>query len=548
VARDLTVNRFTPTAQGLVPAPGQSTGLFLRDDATWAAAGSLTVGGVPITSIQGTANQIAVSAAGGVATLSFPTNGVIVPAYAGGFALAVETGSSGAALDLDTTGSTAVYMEFSQSGTPLGYMAGVLTAGQMVADSVINDIVIRGQSAGIRLTTNAGASTALGINHAGNVSIAAPSSGVAATITALATQAALELSTGGLFQLDSSGSVVAVAMNSVGADYGQIYNVGTQKWALGYGASVVTPGTAVLTWNATGNVVIPAPSSGIPLTTTGPAGNWAVEFIGSSTSGSSYGLLVESGTTAADYALYITDYGNTAQYFIIKGDGSGTLGPSTSLGLSWNATGNVVIPAPPSGIGLQVEGPTAAGGRGFNLTGGVNATDYCAVFANAANSLNYMLIYGDGGLAVGNAPTGGTKGIGTINVSGGYYVNGAAISAPTTGSFTGTFNGYASPPTGTVTYTVVGNTVLLTFPAVSGTSNATSFNMTGLPAGIQPTHAQQGLTMAENSSAAVVTSFSINASSGTITFNQYLSGSFTTWTASGTKGFGVATTIQYSLA
>lgn len=45
MSRELRVNRFTTTAQGLVPAPLTATGLFLRDDATWAAAGGSSGGG-----------------------------------------------------------------------------------------------------------------------------------------------------------------------------------------------------------------------------------------------------------------------------------------------------------------------------------------------------------------------------------------------------------------------------------------------------------------------------------------------------------------------
>lgn len=37
MSRQLPVNRFTTTAQGLVPAPGTAGGLFLRDDGTWAS-------------------------------------------------------------------------------------------------------------------------------------------------------------------------------------------------------------------------------------------------------------------------------------------------------------------------------------------------------------------------------------------------------------------------------------------------------------------------------------------------------------------------------
>ena len=40
----------------------------------------------------------------------------------------------------------------------------------------------------------------------------------------------------------------------------------------------------------------------------------------------------------------------------------------------------------------------------------------------------FATLYGDGGLAVGAAPTGASMGLGTINVAGGYYINGTALS------------------------------------------------------------------------------------------------------------------------
>lgn len=42
MSRQLPVNRFTTTAQGLVPAPLTATGTFLRDDGTWAAVPGFT--------------------------------------------------------------------------------------------------------------------------------------------------------------------------------------------------------------------------------------------------------------------------------------------------------------------------------------------------------------------------------------------------------------------------------------------------------------------------------------------------------------------------
>jgi hypothetical protein len=56
------------------------------------------------------------------------------------------------------------------------------------------------------------------------------------------------------------------------------------------------------------------------------------------------------------------------------------------------------------------------------------------------------------------------------------------------GTFTATGTGFGTPPTATAHYVRIGKAVLLEVPQLSGTSNATTFTITGMPAGIQPAY------------------------------------------------------------
>lgn len=66
-------------------------------------------------------------------------------------------------------------------------------------------------------------------------------------------------------------------------------------------------------------------------------------------------------------------------------------------------------------------------------------------------------------------------------------LGGSAAGQIAQGSFTGTLTGYAANPTGTVKYQRIGNMAMLWVSAnITGTSNATSLTLTGLPAVVQP--------------------------------------------------------------
>lgn len=70
----------------------------------------------------------------------------------------------------------------------------------------------------------------------------------------------------------------------------------------------------------------------------------------------------------------------------------------------------------------------------------------------------------------------GTLGLGTV-----------ATQAYTEGTFTLTGTGFSgTAPSGTASYVQVGKLVVVNTPTISGTSNATTFTLTGIPAGIAP--------------------------------------------------------------
>jgi hypothetical protein len=117
------------------------------------------------------------------------------------------------------------------------------------------------------------------------------------------------------------------------------------------------------------------------------------------------------------------------------------------------------------------------------------------------------------------------------------------------GTFTGTFTGFTGSVTGTVYWARAGNSIVMTIPAVTGTSNTTAMTMTGIPATIQPSSTAGALSpiaQLEDSGTTSQTGMLVSVTSGTMTF--YKGGSSTGFTNSGTKGTGAtALTVVYNL-
>jgi hypothetical protein len=60
------------------------------------------------------------------------------------------------------------------------------------------------------------------------------------------------------------------------------------------------------------------------------------------------------------------------------------------------------------------------------------------------------------------------------------------VPSDTEGTFTATATGMTTTVTGTARYVQIGKQVTVLLPGLSGTSNATTFTVTGLPAGLIP--------------------------------------------------------------
>jgi hypothetical protein len=122
---------------------------------------------------------------------------------------------------------------------------------------------------------------------------------------------------------------------------------------------------------------------------------------------------------------------------------------------------------------------------------------------------------------------------------------------PDSGTFTATLTGCTTSPTATARWSRNGNQVTLTIPQLTGTSNANTCTITGLPAEIQATSAGCLIALpedfVENGGALVNTVSLAVLNSGTITL--YLGGSSSGWGTTLIKGFsaGSGITVTYQI-
>lgn len=226
---------------------------------------------------------------------------------------------------------------------------------------------------------------------------------------------------------------------------------------------------------------------------------------------------------------------------------------------------NVIIPAPASGTGLTVNGlanadtavfkGSASSGQSFGLDvqAGTNASDISFRVLNQAASLAYFQVIGDGGVIIG-APTGGTQGIGTLNASG-LFVSG--VNQFRTGNFIATLTGMSAATTGTMFWTISGNlcTLYIGSSAISGTSNAATMTMTGLPVTIQPARNTAAVVVVVDAGNDLFGYASLPGATGTISFFLAQTNVVTNrvepviagFTSTGTKGLDVGWSMTYSL-
>lgn len=159
-------------------------------------------------------------------------------------------------------------------------------------------------------------------------------------------------------------------------------------------------------------------------------------------------------------------------------------------------------------------------------------TDSNAPISIATNSVERIRIAGDGSV---------------INLQAtAVQVGGVQVATQETGTFTGTLVGCTTSPTATINYRRAGNIVTLWFTsggALTGTSNAITLAVSGIPAAIRPNspagRIQYGICLGLTDNGSTVTtgvlcSVGIAGLEDRVTFyNNFQSGGFT---SSGTKG------------
>ena len=122
---------------------------------------------------------------------------------------------------------------------------------------------------------------------------------------------------------------------------------------------------------------------------------------------------------------------------------------------------------------------------------------------------------------------------------GGFSFGTDASIFPYNGSYTATATGMTTSPTGTIIYSRVGKSVTMSIPNIFGTSNATTFTLTGGNAAMKPTSNRVAQVVVSDNGGSAVMAIAIIGTNGIIQLFANLSG--TGFTASGTKSVGECT-------
>ena len=398
----------------------------------------------------------------------------------------------------------------------------------------------------------------------GNVTINAPSSGTALLVNQSGSTEGLTI------QASGGGSAALRLIDN---------QTGTRSWYMLNGS--LAPGvlsfydaTAVahrLQISTAGNVTINAPSSGISFSTTGSSGSGLARFTSGNNgaSGAEDVAVYRAGSTANQIQqgpnITLFDSTNTTVSTMQQSGGQTEFWQYNGGWNQWmrvSSGRNVTINTPSSSTeALTVNGAASAytqrinantgTGTSFGLVvnGGTNSSDNAFYVRNASGSTDLFRISGTGAYFVGTSGAGTS---GQVLTSGG---SGAAPSWTTLGvinsavTFTATLTGMTSTTTGQMAYSKSGNIVCLSNSVVGGiigTSNSTSFTITGVPAAASPNSvAADGTTYVIDNGVQIQVQFRVSTS-GTITFytNKPSSStgpivqSSTGFTASGNKGLG----------
>lgn len=221
----------------------------------------------------------------------------------------------------------------------------------------------------------------------------------------------------------------------------------------------------------------------------GPISGTTGAFSGAVT-GASYSGGTVSGTTGTFTTGAAISGGN------FSSRGISDLAASTVESIASNGpvtfSGQSTTPAAYGGNALNITTPATAGAsNGIYIAAGTNSTDHNLFLANQANTVALLEVYGDGGIIVGNSPTGGDKGAGTINTAGSLYMSGVQVPQHAWATLTGSgscaishgANVSSCVRTATGLYTITLASIFASAPTctsqyATGTPNANLLNAT----------------------------------------------------------------------
>lgn len=165
-----------------------------------------------------------------------------------------------------------------------------------------------------------GSAATLSGTGSGNVVIPAPSSGNTLALTGASGFQPLSITNVGAANAITIAGPTATQIGAI-----NFQQSGQTAWSIYQPASSsdfrINGGGDRLAITSAGNVTINAPSSGAALSVTGPANSRAALFSGSSTSGQSFGVFINAGTTSADSAVTVQNQAQSLNYFSVRGDG-----------------------------------------------------------------------------------------------------------------------------------------------------------------------------------------------------------------------------------
>jgi hypothetical protein len=450
---------------------------------------------------------------------------------------------------VNSNGATGPYIAFNRSGTTFGYVG-----NSGVLGGTLDNLALRGVT-GIDLLTNNGAHVAASIVAAGNVTVFAPSSGVAFAIAGIAgalfAAQALQVASPNTAS-NSNGIRVLAGTNSADSQLVLTNAANSINHWIFYGDGGLVSdgasgghGTLRLSGGSGGALGIDAAStqtymqysqSGTILAYTGVA-LAAASLVNDAAAGDLV-LRVQSG------GIRVSANGGSSTTLLVTSGGASVSGTLVATG-TINSSTSLTVGNTTAGSGLTLFGNFSNNvDADFNIV--VSQVGAAAKLAKLGPSVNIPLQFQTAntvrmtlgaGLFMTGA-TGGDPGAGVINATG-LLVNGVAIGA-TTGTFTGTIVGITSA-TAPCSWTKVGNSVTLFVGVATSTAGTgTTFSINNLPAAIQPATAKFAASpnLGQNNGTALVqmAAFVTGASL------QFLAtGSLSGWVSGSARSVGNAT-------